>query len=474
MQSTVNLDIHQLLAENEARNYELHEAHVNPQFAKALRLIGFNKCYTRASGSYLWDSDGEKYLDTLAGYGAWNLGRNHPAIREALKAFLDEEYPGLVQMEAPLLSGLLAGELKARVGYDLNKVYFTSTGAEGNETAIKFARRATGRTKVIFAGSAFHGLTNGALALNGSDVFREGFGPLLPDTEAVPFNDLGALERALHGKDAAAFMVEPIQGKGVQIAQQNYLAEAGRLCAKYGALFVVDEVQTGLGRTGKFLATQHDADARPDMVIVSKSLSGGYVPVGAVLMTDKIYSKVYSSLDRAVVHSSTFGQGSLAMVAGLASLKVLDGEGLMDNAQKMGDLLGTRLSAMTERYEFLHDVRWRGMMLGIEFGKPSSLKLKTAWTTVNGLNADLFCQGITIPLLQDHKVLTQVAGNKSKVIKLIPPLCWTENDVDWFCTAFEDVMQGLHTFPGPLWEGLFRIGKNALATKPSRQQAASL
>lgn len=474
MQSTMNLDVHQILSENEGRNYELHEAHVNPQFAKALRLIGFNKCYTKARGCYLWDAEGEKYLDTLAGYGAWNLGRNHPAIREALKSFLDEEFPGLVQMEAPLLSGLLAQELKARVGYDLNKVYFTSTGAEGNETAIKFARRATGRDKIIFAGNAFHGLTNGALALNGSEVFKDGFGPLLPDTHAVPFNDLDALEKALQTKEAAAFVVEPIQGKGVQIAEEGYLAEAGRLCAKYGTLFVADEVQSGMGRTGKFLAIQHDGGARPDMVVVSKSLSGGYVPVGAVLMTDRIYGKVYSSLDRAVVHSSTFGQGSFAMVAGLASLKVLDEEGLMENAQKMGDLLGTRLAAMKGHFEFLHDVRWRGLMLGIEFGKPSSIKLKTAWTTVNGLNADLFCQGITIPLLQDHKVLTQVAGNKSKVIKLIPPLCLNEGDVDWFCTAFEEVMRGLHTFPGPLWEGLFRIGKNALAAKPIGQQAASL
>ena len=198
------------------------------------------------------------------------------------------------------------------------------------------------------------------------------------------------------------------------------------------------------------------------------------MPVGAVLMTDRIYAKVYSSMDRAVVHSSTFGQGSLAMVAGLASLKVLDDDGLVENAQKMGDLLGGRLAAMTDRYEFLHDVRWRGLMIGIEFGKPSSLKLKTAWTTVNSLNADLFCQGITIPLLQDHQVLSQVAGNKSKVIKLIPPLCLSEADVDWFCKAFEDVMDGLHRFPGPLWEGLFRIGKNALAAKPPASQSSSL
>ena len=263
----MTLDLNTLLASHEGENYGLHETHVNPQFAKALHLIGFDKCYVRGQGPHLWDAEGKKYLDMLAGYGVWNLGRNHPEIRATLRSFLDSEFPGLVQMEAPLLSGLLAKELKARVGYDLGKVYFTSTGAEGNETAIKFARRATGRAKILFASKAFHGLTNGALALNGSDVFREGFGPLLPETVSVPFNDLDALEQTLKQKDVAAFLVEPVQGKGVHIADTEYLAGATRLCRKYGTLLVVDEVQTGMGRTGKFLSVQHHADAEPDMVI---------------------------------------------------------------------------------------------------------------------------------------------------------------------------------------------------------------
>ena len=162
------------------------------------------------------------------------------------------------------------------------------------------------------------------------------------------------------------------------------------------------------------------------------------------------------------------------MIAGLASLDVLDQEKLVENAAEIGGKLGRRLAAMKDRYEFIHDVRWRGLMIGIEFGPPKSLKLKTAWKTVNALNQDLFCQGVTIPLLQDHNILTQVAGNKSKIIKLIPPLTMTQADVDWFCSAFEKVMDDLHTFPGPLWEGLFRIGKNALSGSKAENQAASL
>ncbi|MGI9372532.1 MAG: aspartate aminotransferase family protein [Hyphomicrobiales bacterium] len=469
------IDIADIVKKNESRNYTLHDAHVNPRFAKALKIIGFDKCYVRGEGTYLWDDEGTKYLDTLAGYGVWNVGRNNPDVRKALNEFLALDYPGLVQIEAPLLSGLLAEELKNRVGYGLDIVYFTSTGAEGNETAIKFARRASGKPKILYASNAFHGLTNGALALNGSEVFRENFGPLVPDTIKVPFNDVQALEIALRNKDVAAFMIEPVQGKGVHIATDEYLAAATRLCREYGAFLVADEVQSGVGRTGKFLASHHYEDFEPDMVIVSKSLSGGHVPVGAVLARKEIYDKVFSSLDRAVVHSSTFGQGSFAMVAGLASLAALDDGKLMENATRVGDMLGNRLLEMKDRYEFIHDIRWRGLMLGIEFGKPSSLKLKTAWAAVNGLNADLFCQGVTIPLLQDHHILSQVSGNKSKIIKLIPPLTMSEKDVDWFCAGFEKVMEDLHKFPGPLWEGLMRIGKNAMASGGTAQnKAASL
>lgn len=470
----MTIDIDKLLKKNEGRNYSLHETHINPKFSKALKIIGFDKCYVRGEGSYLWDQDGVKYLDTLAGYGVWNIGRNHKGVRKALSDFLATDYPGLVQIEAPLLSGLLASELKKRVGYGLDMVYFTSTGAEGNETAIKFARRATGRAKILYASNAFHGLTNGALALNGSEVFRENFGPLLPDTHRIPFNDIASLEIELRAGNVAAFIIEPVQGKGVHIASDDYLPEASRLCHEYGALMIADEVQSGMGRTGKFLASHHYEGFEPDIVIVSKSLSGGYVPVGAVLTRKEIYEKTFSSLDRAVVHSSTFGQGSLAMVAGLASLNALDEDKLMRNAAAMGDLLGNRLTEMKERFEFIHEVRWRGLMLGIEFGPPKSLKLKTAWKAVNSLNADLFCQGVTIPLLQDHQILSQVSGNKSKIIKLIPPLTLNEEDVDWFCTGFEKVMRDLHSFPGPLWEGLMRIGKNAMAMSSASNKAASL
>ena len=462
----MTLNVRQLLAEHEGQNYVLHKEHVNPRFVKTLRTIGFDKCYTRAEGQYLWDTDNRRYLDMLAGYGVFNLGRNNPEIRQALKDFMDANYPSLVQMEAPLLSGLLAQELKKRMPNDLDYVYFTNSGTEGVETAIKFARCATQRPGIIHALKAFHGLSTGSLSLNGDQTFREGFGPLLPHCHQVPFADLEALEQILRRGDIAAFIIEPVQGKGINIPPAGYLKEAQELCHRYGALFIADEIQSGMGRTGKFLALEHETDVDPDMVILSKSLSGGYVPVGAVLTRQWIYDKVFSTMDRSVVHSSTFGQGSLAMVAGLATLDFMDTHQVLEKTTALGNMIGNGLIALKDEFEFIRDIRWRGLLIGIEFGSPRSISLRAAWSLAHKLDKSLFPQAVTIPLLQDHGILTQVAGHKIDVIKLIPPLIISEADCNFFLNSFTEVMKKLHTFPGPCWEVISRIGKSVLPGGP--------
>jgi ornithine--oxo-acid transaminase len=460
------LDIVGLLKQHAGRNYELQSEHVNPANVRALKTIGFDRCYVRAEGPYLWDIKGEKYLDLLSGYGVFGLGRNHPEVRRILIDFLNADYPSLVKLEAPLLSGLLAAELKKRMPNQLDMVFFTNSGAEGVETALKYARCATGKPTVIHCKKSFHGLTYGALSINGDDNFREGFEPFLPDCRAVPFNDLAALEAELKKGDVAAFVVEPVQGKGVNLAAPGFLLESQRLCRKHGALFVADEVQSGMGRTGKFLALEHDGpDVDPDIVILAKTLSGGYVPVGAVLCKKWIHEKVFSSMQRSVVHSSTFSQGSLAMAAGLAALDVLDRHQLMTNAARMGDLIGNSLREMQKRFDFIKDIRWRGLMIGIEFGSPKSLGLKMAWTMCHTMDKSLFPQAAIIPLMDKHRIITQVAGHAIDVIKLLPPLVITEADAQWFLTAFEDVMVQMHKFPGPAWDVLTGIGKMALTQR---------
>lgn len=466
------LDIRRLLQDAAGPHHQLQSDHVNPRFAKSLNLIGFDRTYVNAENAHLIDQNGEHYLDMLGGYGMFNMGRNNKTVRRALSDFLNAETASLIQLGTPLLSGMLAQELKRRIpGFDY--VYFTNSGADGVETAIKFARRSTQREGILYASSAFHGLTTGALALNGAEIFRSGFGQLLPGSRKINYNDIGHLEDALSKRDAAAFIVEPIQGKGVTIPNVGYLREAGHLCRQYGTLFVVDEIQTGLCRTGHFLAMDHDGDVEADIVVLSKALSGGYVPVGAVLYKKDVYNKIFSSFEDCVVHSSTFGQGDMAMVAGLAALTALDESNAAHNANIMGDRLGQGLLAMKKRFEFIADVRWRGLMVGIEFGAPKSLSLRAAWSSVNALSKDLFCQAITIPLLADHRILTQVSGHRTNTIKLIPPLTLTDEDVTWFLTAFEKVMVDLHKFPGPAWEALFRIGKNAVKRRESSVQAAA-
>lgn len=459
------LDIAALLSQTEGQGFELFQRHVNPQLAKVLRTIGFDRSYVRGSGAYLWDHQGNKYLDMISGYGVFSVGRNQPEIRRALADYMALDYPSLVQLDTPVLCGLLAEALKQRIPYDLETVFFTNSGNEGIETAIKYARCATARPAILYCRKAFHGLSNGALSLCGDDSFRQGFAPHLPHCREVEFDDLEGLEQALASGDVAAFVVEPIQGKGVNIPADGYLAAAADLCHEHGALFIADEVQTGVGRSGRFLALEHDENADPDIVVMSKALSGGYVPVGAVLARRRIYDKVFSSMDRAVVHSSTFGKGGLSMVAGLATLTCLDEHDLLDRATRMGRLLGEGIQAMTPRFEFIREVRWRGVMLGIEFESPELLALRSAWSMVHKLDKNLFPQAITMPLLDDHRVLTQVAGHNIDVIKLLPPMIISEEDVNWFLTAFEDVMTRLHKFPGPVWEALSHLGKFAMKSR---------
>src|SRR5512144_27205 len=351
----MSLDLEQLIAGRRAEKYSLFNRYLNAQLVRVLKTIGFDVDYVRGQGPYLFDASGTRYLDLLSGFGVFAVGRNHPTVANALRQVLDARLAGLVQMDASLPAGLLAERLVARLPY-LDKIFFCNSGAEAVEGAIKFARAATRRAKIVYCDHAFHGLTMGALSLNGDEMFREGFGPLLGDCARVPFNDVLALERALKGGDVAAFVFEPIQGKGVNLPEDAYLAEAQRLCRKHGALFIADEIQTGLGRTGRFLACEHWG-VEPDMVLLAKALSGGFAPVGAIVMRRAIFNKMFDRMDRAVVHGSTFAKNDMAMAAGLATLALLDDEKLIAHAADVGEKLIANLRRRLSDYEFVKEVR---------------------------------------------------------------------------------------------------------------------
>jgi ornithine--oxo-acid transaminase len=445
----MNKKITEIFAEREAERGALHSKYLNDQMVRVLRTIGYDVGFCSGSGQYLYDRDGTKYLDLLSGFGVFAIGRNHPAMREALKDVLDADLPNLVQMDVSVLAGVLAERL-LRLVPQLDKVVFTNSGTEAVEAAIKFARAATRRPGVVYCENSFHGLSYGSLSIIGDKMFRSGFEPMLPACIEVPFNDLAALERALASRNVAAFIVEPIQGKGVNVPDPSYLREAARLCRRHGTLFVADEIQTGLGRTGRFLAIEHD-DVEPDMVLLAKALSGGHVPVGALLMRKRIYEAVFDRMDRAVVHGSTFGKNDLAMAAGIVTLDLLTEGGIMANGARAGERLLKSLSAMVKRFEFLQDVRGKGLMIGLQFGPPQSMKLKLSWNMIEAVTKGLFCQLITIPLFRDHKILTQVAGHGSHTIKLLPPLILTDEDCAWIERAFADAVAGSHQVPGAAW-----------------------
>ena len=423
----------------------LYRDRVNPQWVRLLDVLQMNVRYEHCSGAELFTTEGRRILDFLSGYCVHNTGHNHPAIIEAIQKELERQGPAMLQSHVPALAGELAGRLCALAGGRLQKAYFSSSGSEAIEAAIKFARAHTGRAGLVYAEGAFHGLTCGALSLMGDPFWRDGFGPLLPDTEAVPFGDLQALEQKLSSRRFAALILEPIQGEGgVRVPNAEYLRSAQKLCRRYGTLFVLDEVQTGMYRTGRFLAAHH-FDVEPDMIALAKALSGGLIPSGALLMSDAVYDSVYNSLHRAIVHTSTYSENSLAMRAGLAALDVLEHERLGERALAAGDYLRQRLREVLSPYEMVKEVRGVGLLNGIEFRAPEKLRLRVPFEAFMKIHAGMFGQVIVMRLFRDKGFLTQMCGNNFMVLKVAPPLIVEDSQLDGFVQAVAEVVECMHS-----------------------------
>lgn len=433
---------------------------VNPQWVRLLDLLEMNVRYQKCVGAELLTADGRRIIDFLSGYCVHNVGHNHPDVVRALQAELERSGPAMIQTHVADLAAELADQLCRRSGGRVSKAFFASSGSEGVEAAIKFARAHTRRSGILAAEHAFHGLTCGALSLMSDGFWRDGFGPLLPETKTVPFGSLEALERELKSKRFAAFIVEPIQSEaGVCVPRPDYLRNAESLCRRYGTLFVLDEVQTGMYRTGTFLAAHHFG-VEPDMVILAKALSGGLVPVGAVLMSDEVCASVYSSLPRAFVHTSTFSENSLAMRAGLATLEVLEREELGQRAIRAGDYLRTRLTEALQGFEMVKEILGMGLLMGIEFMAPRQLRLRIPYEAFGAIHGGMFGQIIVMRLFRDFGFLTQVCGNNFMVLKVVPPLVVDETQMDAFVAAIRDVVE-LANSPGAFWSEALGLARRA-------------
>jgi ornithine--oxo-acid transaminase len=438
------LDLNALIEAQLGDELDLHAETVNPQFVRVLRTIGFDRHWARASGAYLYDTDGHRYLDMLGGYGMFNVGRNNATVRKALTDALALETPGSVQLGVGTLPAVLAKRLLELAPASLGRVVFTNSGTEAVEAALKLARAASGRSRVVSADHAFHGLTLGSLSANGNAEFTDRFGPLLPGFDKVPFNDLDALEAELRREDVALVLLEPLQGKGIVLPEPGYLEGVQALCRRYGTLFGVDEVLTGFGRTGRMFASDHYG-LEPDLMTVAKSLSGGYVPTGACLISTEIFERVFDSMEHAVVHGSTFAPNDLAVVAGLAMLHELESEDLVARGARTGELLLERTRSLLESQTVVREIRGLGLAWAIEFQEPEQSRM--SWRVLERLQQGLFSQLVAVPLFTDHRVLIQVSGHRQNVLRALPPLTLSEADVELFAGALEQAVAAAAKLP---------------------------
>jgi ornithine--oxo-acid transaminase len=458
-------DVADLLELRSADAMALNQRHLNPQLGRILRTLGFDREWAAGHGPYLIDRQGTEYLDFLSGYGVFSLGRSHPYVKEQLARVLAADTANLPQLGVSTLPGVLAETLIARAPASLDGVVLTSSGTESVETALKLARAATGRPRIVYCDHAFHGLTLGSLSVNGNEEFRDRFEPLLPGCDPVPFGDLEALRAELERGEVAGFLVEPVQGKGVNLPPDGYLERAQQLCREAGALFMVDDVQVGLGRTGRLFTSEH-WQLEPDIVTIAKALSGGYVPIGAVLASRAVLGAVFDSMERGVVIGSTFGGNDLAAAAGLATIQAIEREGLVERAAQLGDLLLELTRPFAGRFEIVREVRGLGLIWAIELGPPAGRAARRLWDAIERRQPGLFARLVTVPLFRDHRILTQVAGHHMNVIKALPPLITPEDELRRFASALERVLEAAeeHLFRSYASLGL-ELGRRSLAAR---------
>ena len=434
------------LRQNREQVLENHKKHLNSGLAMMFNLLDFNKLFVRAEGCRVWDSEGNEYLDFLGAYGALNVGHNHPRLLKAMEQV--REWPNLLQASLSALSGALAHNLAAITPAGLERCFFCNSGAEAVEGALKLARAATGKQRLVYCENSFHGKTMGALSVTGRLKYQKAFQPLLKDAVPVPYGDLPALEKILADRLTAAFILEPIQGEaGIITPPSGYLAEAKDLCVKYDALMILDEIQTGLGRTGTMFAFEQEG-LIPDILCLAKSLGGGVMPIGVFITGNDIWDKAYGGMEKALLHTSTFGGNTWAMAAGITALEVLFEENLMANAKETGDYLLAGLRRLRETHPIIKETRGRGLLTGIEFNQTEGFASKATFGLATKLSQEYFGSLIAGELMNRHRIITAYTLNNPNVIRLEPPLCVTKREIDVLLEALDSLLNKHKSFSG--------------------------
>jgi acetylornithine/succinyldiaminopimelate/putrescine aminotransferase len=439
-------DLMALIAERLRDRLDLHARHLNANRVLSARRLGLDRDFTGAEGCWLVDAEGGRTLDCDAGNAVFTVGRNTPRVRAAVRALLEAGPANWVTGSPPLLSGLLAEALAARMPPGLTRALFTNTGSETVEAAMKLARRATGRSRILCLDGDFHGLTLGALSITDPSsrlaLTGTGFGPLIPGCEGLPWGDGDALERALARGDVAALFVEPVQGASLRVLPPEYLRSARELCRRHGALFIADEILTGLGRTGAFLACQH-AGVVPDAVLLAKGLSGGVMPVGAMVVSEAVWEPLFR--DRhCFIHASTFGENDYAMAAGLATLAILEEDGLVARAASVGAEWLRALDALRARHPMIAEVRGRGLLIGLELRAAGAWLRNPAasWLEERGQLGRLVVMWLNLR----HRILASTP-TRNNIVRLHPPLTIGADECAQVVSALDAVLTEAERFP---------------------------
>jgi len=437
---------------------DLYKQYANPGLATMMGLINFNKKFVRAEGVSVWDDEGKEYLDFLGGYGALNFGHNHPYITDSVRQA--EELPNLLQASLGTLYAALAYNVAQITPGELCRSFFGNSGAEAVEGALKLARASTRKTRIIHCEGSFHGKTLGALSVTGKAKYQDPFQPLVPGCEAVPFGDLNALEAKLKKGDAAAFIVEPIQGEGgVHIPEPGYLSGVRDLCSRYETLLIFDEIQTGFARTGTTFACQWDS-AVPDIMCLGKSLGGGVMPISAFTTTEEIWDEAFGGMEKCALHTSTFGGNARACAAGIAAIELMIKEEFAEQARGKGAYLLQGLRDLQEKYPaMIKEVRGRGLLIGIEFNQISGGFLNKITKGKFGQLAEEYLGALVAgELMNGYQIITAYTLNNPNVIRFEPPLIVSREQMDRLLHALDDIFKN----HGSVWSLILSSGKNMI------------
>lgn len=427
---------------------DLFKNHINPGQLHFMKLLGFNKVKVeRAEGMYYYDQNGRKILDFFGGFGSLALGHNHPRILAARQRFQEEKRHEIAIAFMSQYASALAYNLAAIAPGELDMVFLGSTGSEAMEAAVKVAERAAGpkRPKIVYAENSFHGKTKGVLSLTDSPLYRGEF-RLVGNTVKVPFGDIAAIENAFRSDpEIGVIVLETVQGGGGIIqAEQSFWQSLRALCDRYGVIWVADEVQCGVGRTGRFFAFEHYGVV-PDVTALAKSLGGGKTAMAAMIAKRDVYMKAYGTPKTAMIHAqATFGGIGEACITAIETLNVLYDEGLIDNSAATGDYLLERLQELQRKYpSIIKEARGKGLMVGVEF-HDFSQTLPMVLRPIVGMLDDKLKGSLSgfvgALLLRDYGMLVAFTEYNRNVIRLEPPLTCSREDVDQFVAAFDNLL----------------------------------